>query len=351
MAVTGFNGDNQTNIQISKSIDFSLYDENQNQIQVEINSDPIELWIPRDTSDVPSFKLVDVLNASTNITTNSNISSMELDGGQLLNKFVVNGFHLNGSNVSIHIQIKPLDKTLTYLSLLKFGYNPTLTNDNFDILKIFCPNDLIKDSKNDAYYLMFANMSKVNQFNGYVGFSLIELNTSFIDCLNKSLNTVEKLAQLLNQTSYTTNYYQRVFVSGCYYIDTETNFWSSYGVEALNDSNITHTHCQTYHLTTFAGGFIVLPPAINFNVWSQASFVQSIVITVTVIGFISIYVLLAIWTRWMDLKDSRKYGITLLPYNDFEENPINKYAYEIIVFTGTRPNSGTKSNVRIFTIV
>jgi hypothetical protein len=98
-------------------------------------------------------------------------------------------------------------------------------------------------------------------------------------------------------------------------------------------------------LTSFAGGFIVLPPAIDFNkAFANASFLDNPVIYSTVIALISIYILLAVWARWMDVKDSKKQGVTLLG-DEICENKEEKYAYEIIVFTGGRMHAGTKSQV------
>ena len=123
-------------------------------------------------------------------------------------------------------------------------------------------------------------------------------------------------------------------------------------MEILEDSNQTHTHCQTTHLTSFAGGFIVLPNAISFNdAFANASFLQNPVIYSTVIALVSLYILMAIWTRWMDKKDEEKCGFTLLGVDDENDDEVdsrNKYLYEIIVFTGSRPNAGTQSKVKSF---
>ena len=182
-------------------------------------------------------------------------------------------------------------------------------------------------------------MSSVNGRKGYVGFSINELN---VNCENKSLNINETMNGTLVD-----NFEIRVYTSGCYYMDMITKKWSSSGLEILIDSNETHFHCQSNHLTTFAGGFIVLPNAINFNyVWSRASFTQNPVIYTTVIVLICSYILLAIWSRYMDKKDEAKCGITVLGDDDFKERK-NKYAYEICVFTGLRLNAGTKSKVNI----
>ena len=350
MALTGNNGDNETNIGLSRSISFSIYDENNKEIQVNNQQKPIELWISRDADvQIQPFQIIDALNASINNNNNLTLNS-SLISSKLINGFIVSGFNLNGSNSSIHIQIKPNNKSTSYLTMLKFGDNPNLQLNNkyYDLLNLYCPNDLIIE-QNDSFYLIFANMSKVNSFKGYIGFSIIEINSNELNCHNKSLNSIEKLIELTqnktnNNTSFTDNYWIRIYSSGCYYMNTYTNEWSSYGMEILSDTNITHSHCTSNHLTTFAGGFIVLPPTINFNnVWANASFLQNPVIYSTVIALISLYILLGIWSRYMDSKDSEKIGITLLGDVNNKEN--NKYIYEILVYTGMRINAGTSSNV------
>ena len=355
MALTNENGDNETNIRLSQSLGFTIYDANTNEIKVKNISKPLDIWIAREESVIfEQFKYVNVLNA----TAYPNSTSLYLNEGQLINGFYVNGFNLTSANVSIHIQIKPNNTQVVYLSLLKFGINPSFLPNKlvYDILNIHCPSDLISE-QNDLFYLIFENMSNVYRFKTlnsyYVGLSLIELPIEQIDCANKSLNTIETLLNITqnltshsNQTSFTDNFWLRIYLSGCYYTNETSYAWSSYGMEIMSDSNITHTHCQSNHLTTFAGGFIVLPPAINFNyVWANASFVQNPVIYSTAIALVCFYILLGVWSRWMDVKDGRKVGFSIL--GDFKKEE-NKYLYEIIVFTGSRPNAGTKSNVNFY---
>ena len=269
-----------------------------------------------------------------------------------MNGSFTSGFQLNGTNVSIHIQIKPENKSQAYLSLLKFGDNPMLESNSFDILNIFCPKRDLRNEGNDSFYLIFLNMSQVNSFKGYVGYSLIELDPTQIDCSNKSSmnHTLSKLIQLKqNRTSsFSSNFWLRSYSSGCYYMNKTVNKWFSNGMEILSDTNTTHTHCQSNHLTTFAGGFIVLPNAINFNyVWAHASFTQNLVIYCAVIALVTIYVLLGVWCRFMDWTDKKKFGITLLENKNLISS-MNKYFYKIIVFTGARINAGTKSKVNLF---
>ena len=331
MALTEYNGDNETNIQLSRSLTLSVY---QNEAFQEINvinqANLFDMWISRDRSiPIQSFSLVNAVSSNASL----------LDG------FYVSGFNLNYTNVSIHIQLKPLNKQLSYLAMIKFGQNPLLSN--YDVLYIFCPNDLIVNSNTSFYYMLFANMSTVNNFQGYVGFSFKELNTADLNCLDKTKNSPNYLQNLsTRKQNFSSNFELRTFLSGCYFTDPLTSKWSTRGIEILSDTNLTHTHCQSNHLTTFAGGLIVLPNAINFDyVWSHASsFTQNVVVYCTVISLVTLYVLLGIWARFMDRRDSQKIGLTLLigdSVNDIE----NKYIYEIIVFTGARFNASTSSKV------
>ena len=133
MAFTADNGDTETNIGISKSLSYSLYDTNKNEIPISNQKKPIEFWIPKDTSvQIESYKYIN----ATQISQNTNATNTSL---QFLNGFLLNGFILSGSNVSVHIQLKPVNKNIAYLILLKFGDNPIASNLFFDEWRIFCP--------------------------------------------------------------------------------------------------------------------------------------------------------------------------------------------------------------------
>ena len=339
MALSGTNKKTQANIiSSSRSLSYSIYDTDLTEIPVTNQNNPIHFWISKDpTVPVTPFSFI-----NTTIVTNT--TSTSNDSVQLLNGFVVTGLILSGSNVSLHIQLKPINTSLSYLILVKFGDNPILDEGvaYYDALNLYCPNDLLQEG-NDSFYLSFFNLSSVNGFKGYVGISIKEINSEGLYCANKSLNSIDTITNKIKALNNTSNFWLRIFAAGCYYTNPITFEWLSDGMEILSDTNVTHTHCITNHLTTFAGGFIVLPPAIEFNnVWAHASFLDNPVIYSTVIALVSVYILLAIWARYMDIKDKKKLGITLLS----DGNNINeKYAYEIIVFTGSRMNAGTKSKV------
>ena len=165
MALTGNNGDNETNIGMSDSINYSLYDENIKEIPVKNLNDPIEFWIGKDKNVfIQPYQYINAINATQNQNDSLNQTTTLLDG------FLVSGFTLSGQNVSISVQIKPENirkSSIGYLALLKFGDNPIFNSKNtnyYDIMSLFChQNDLVQ-GYNESYYFLFANMSRVNSF-------------------------------------------------------------------------------------------------------------------------------------------------------------------------------------------
>ena len=185
-------------------------------------------------------------------------------------------------------------------------------------------------------------MTQVNSFQGIVGVGIRELNNeeNYNLCQNKTY--YNKTFQLLpNQPmNFTSDFGLRMFTSGCYYYDLNTNKWRSDGVEILPDSSFSLAHCVSYHLTEFAAGFLVLPSSIDFNqVWSNAGFLQNPIIYSTVIIIISLYITLASFSRFLDNRDSKKIGFTII------DNLSENYLYELRIFTGSRKGAATDSNV------
>lgn len=112
-----------------------------------------------------------------------------------------------------------------------------------------------------------------------------------------------------------------MFLSGCYYFDRNELKWSSNGVEVLEETNETHTVCESDHLTEFAGGFIVLPNPIDFNyVFANASFTRNPIIYSTVIFLTCLYILLAIICVYADKHDEKKTQINVLKDNKSKQN-------------------------------
>ncbi len=110
-------------------------------------------------------------------------------------------------------------------------------------------------------------------------------------------------------------------------------------------TNHYQTQCFSTHLTTFAGGFLVLPAPINWNyVFANASFAKNKTIYLVVICACVIYLLLIIYARYKDKKDIEKIGVTPLPDN----HEVDQYFYQIIICTGQRKDAGTESKVKYY---
>ena len=341
----GLNGDiGNLSISDSLTVGLDIYDSNKEKLNVNNQSEKIEFWIPREKSLLkPEYSFINLKSLNESI----------LNQATPFMSFQFKLFNL--SKYSLHVQLKPENKNMAYLVLLSFG-NATVLNENkqsFDLFKIACHNDLVNDTNsnnpNESYYMIFANMNKTNGYNGLVYISLRELDSNENNylCNDPQANKNEPPISKSNYLNFTNNFYLRVYSSGCYFYDTKTNLWSSEGVEVLEEgTNLEYTHCESQHLTEFAGGFIVLPTEINFDyVWANASFLQNPIIYSTVIALCLLYLLLAILLRYYDVKDKSKVGVTYLnsniPYNKSD----GEVFYEITLFTGNRTDSGTDSRV------
>ncbi|KAG1652539.1 Polycystic kidney disease protein 1-like 2 [Nymphon striatum] len=128
----------------------------------------------------------------------------------------------------------------------------------------------------------------------------------------------------------------------CGFYNKELNEWQTSGIE-VESIEVDGINCRSNHMTTFGSGFFVKPNTIDFDyVFANANIEDNITIYLTVIISFVIYILLLIWARHKDKKDKEKIGATPLPDN----NSNHKYLYEIILFTGSKVNSGTESKVR-----
>jgi hypothetical protein len=112
-----------------------------------------------------------------------------------------------------------------------------------------------------------------------------------------------------------------------------------------NGTNTQQTHCTSKHLTSFAGGLVVMPNKINFQyVFANASFAKNYTIYLIMIAFFILYLIFALWSILMDNLDFGK--LNIIPLKD--NNPSDNYFYELMVFTGDLKESGTHSIVRFF---
>ena len=191
-------------------------------------------------------------------------------------------------------------------------------------------------------------MSKINGFKGFFGYNIRQLSlneTNFYCSLNQSQRNdlnMNSFPLTQDKTNFTSDFSLLSYTSGCYYYDVNTGKWSSYGMEIYIDTNLEETHCSSNHLTSFAGGLNIASSVINYQyaiakaVLNNGQLVYACIILITII-----YVLLAIWSKYMDMRDFKKLNIISLKDN----NPNDSYLYELIVFTGNQSESGTQSKV------
>jgi len=130
MAISGHNGNNETLIDMSSSISLTFYDENANEIKIRQSKYPIDILIQRDQNTLNySFEYI-------------NATSIGFLSGSY---FLQNSFSLKMTNASIHIELKPLNVSIAYLVVLKFGYMPIInsTSADYTSFRIFCPSKFI----------------------------------------------------------------------------------------------------------------------------------------------------------------------------------------------------------------
>ena len=183
----------------------------------------------------------------------------------------------------------------------------------------------------------------MNGFKGFVGYSIRELTQNEMNsyCNNKTDFLV--FSQIQTPVNFTSDFMVRSYTSGCYYYDTITGKWYSDGMDVYEDTNLEQTHCMTNHLTSFAGGFVFTQSTLNIEyAFVNTLMAKSLLAILFIIVITCIYILFAIWSRYMDIQDVKK--LNLVPLKDNHRN--DSYFYEIIVFTGTISESGTKSKVK-----
>ncbi|CAF1124640.1 unnamed protein product [Adineta steineri] len=318
---------NFQNTNLSRSISLSIIDQNGNEVSFEAHqNNPIQLIIPRDPNLlIPSMYLQNVTSINSTI-----------------NNLLFNYYYINITSslpISVHFEIHSLNTNLAYLFIYKFDQTPQL-NSSINLIDgwtMFCPFNLTGD---DIYRYFIDNQ----QTPGHQSliFGIRELNSTEMNnyCLNSSsINTSLPITD--ESINFTSNYELLIYTSGCYYLD-ENNNWKSDGLIVGPLTNLYETECLSTHLTTFAGGFIVLPAPINWSyVFANADFMKNKTVYLTMIFTSIIYIILIIYARFKDKKDFEKLGVTPLADN----NKSDHYHYQILVFTGQRTNAGTDSKV------
>ena len=129
MAVSGHNGNNETLIGMSSSLGLSFFDYETNiEIPISQSLSPIDIILPRDKSVIKySFQYVNATNLEF------------LDGSFYLQ----NNMNITTQNASLHIELKPLNESISYLIALKLGHLPIIntTYADYSSFKFICPSN------------------------------------------------------------------------------------------------------------------------------------------------------------------------------------------------------------------
>jgi len=202
---------NSLNTNVSRSISFSLFDSDGNEISLDY---PIEILIPRDPNRILPPMIL------------QNVTSIPHQ--QLFNFHYVNITTI--LSISVHIEIEPLNSSVAYLLIYKFDKIPQL--NEIDGWTVFCPS---------TFHNYFLDNEQTRNHESLV-FGLRELNSSEIH-LYCSNNNSQLNPPITNERfNFTSNYGLRVYSSGCYFLD-ENNEWNDRGLRVGNKTDHEQTHC------------------------------------------------------------------------------------------------------------
>ena len=149
MAVSGHNGNNETQVGLSNSIGLSFFDATGTEMQIAQSSSPIDMIIQRDK------KTVDIAFQYINATSL----------GFLPKSFLMqHSFKIKMINASLRIELKSVNASVAYLVILKLGYMPIVnsTAADFTSFKIMCPS---KSQNNVFFFFTLVSLILFNGFN------------------------------------------------------------------------------------------------------------------------------------------------------------------------------------------
>ncbi|CAL1301078.1 unnamed protein product [Larinioides sclopetarius] len=238
---------------------------------------------------------------------------------------------IDESGAAVKVEFAPDEKSSPFVFFYGVGYKPSLL--------VYDGRVFVADLQTEggAYSMLFGSSAEEGDDFYFAVGHLTESSAKKLKTFQKGKNLTRD--DMTNE--YSAGYSIALYTTGCYFFSEETSSWSSEGCKVHSShSNMVCCHCN--HLTMFGSGFLIAPNKIDFSyVFANAGFEDNLIIYLTLIISFSLYVILAIWSRWKDKKDLTKLGATPLPDNDTQD----KYFYEILVQTGYQFNAGTKSKV------
>ncbi|KAL8606997.1 hypothetical protein ACOMHN_041386 [Nucella lapillus] len=251
------------------------------------------------------------------------------------NLFQLQKTEVSAPGASLHFTLCPEDRSLQFVAVVSLGSIPDPAHGN-------CTKAFLLQFTTEACVTRYLDNFEVNDFQGvaYVGIRQLSEDERNMTATCSSLPNWVKGAE--NATQFTTKYTITIFSSTCYVLSEGDVEWSTNSCRVYEGTNRDKTVCECRHLTTFAGGWVVVPNTIDWAyVFDNLDFFKNPTLYITEIVIVLVYIVAFIWARRKDRKDVEKLGIAPLLDNDARD----KYYYEIVVVTGMRRNAGTDSKV------
>ncbi|XP_066983276.1 polycystin-1-like protein 2 [Macrobrachium rosenbergii] len=216
-----------------------------------------------------------------------------------------------------------------------------VANVSQPLLDVMDPLTNLTVSRVYHQYAMFLNDSFIGNDTGVYFICVGEFANGTDDEIFWEEPDMYNLTESNMTRHWTTNFTIRAYTSSCLFYNAETDSWDHDGCK-VQYANYSHTICSCDHLTSFGSGFFPQPNKIDFNKLLKMNAADNPTIIITMIATVCIYIMVLIWGRFKDKEDLTKLGATPLPDND----PRDKYLYEIMVFTGGNEEAATKSKVQ-----
>ncbi|CAM1317953.1 Uncharacterised protein g6856 [Pycnogonum litorale] len=263
-----------------------------------------------------------------------------LTGNQIAQKFA---FDITGKE-HVYLVLAPDENVEKFIVAMNLNKDPSFTEANEDDVRLRLSTSARKENGADGvrytFHIsksrnptLFGNDSSRSSLHLAVAEakSTVDLDSVDIDALS-----FDDFDQNLTSFSILTA------TVGCAYYNVEEKEWKDDGIK-LDQVRLDAVYCASRHMTTFGSGFFIKPNTIDFDyVLDNAEIDDNLTIYLTITISMSLYLILLVWSRWKDKKDVEKLGASPLPDNNIEHSCL----YEILVFTGTKWNSGTDSKIK-----
>ncbi|RWS14806.1 polycystic kidney disease protein 1-like protein 2-like protein [Dinothrombium tinctorium] len=326
----------------TKTLQLMLLDEELNIIDVSDTSEMFSIIVPRKTSEEG--------DESGESLPEANYVKPKM---KWYENMVYHQFRVEKADSAVNIEISPIDSKSDLLLFINHRFKPMINHYEISI-----PLRAMSDRLINGTYDLFLGNNVIRNRTGFFYLGVVQVNSSelltsseayLLDemIINENASSVNYTFVDSNYTmpglmrNFTTDYTLRIFTSGCYFYNYKTGVWSGEGCY-VQSANKELTHCKCNHLTSFGSGFFVMPNTVDFTyVFAHAGFADNVTIYMTIVITLTAYVLLLIWARKHDRKDLESLGATPLADND----PKDKYLYEITVYTGDKEGAGTDSVV------